>query len=67
MAHCETEERALWSAVLALEEAANLVAAVGPQFGEEAAARLRGQIETRLKQAQAIRAVLRDLEPFQIE
>ena len=63
-AHSEAQEKALWSAVVALEEAANIVNVVAPQFSDEAAARLRAQGDKRLKQASEIRAILQDLDPF---
>jgi len=66
-AHSEAQEKALWSAVVALEEAANIANEVAPQFSEDAAARLRAQGDKRLKQASEIRALLQDLEPFHPE
>jgi two-component system chemotaxis response regulator CheB len=63
-AHSETQEKALWSAVVALEEAANIAREVAPQFGQYAAERLLAQGEQRLKQAAQIRALLQTLEPF---
>lgn len=66
-AHSEAQEKALWSAVVALEEAANIANEVAPQFPDDAAARLRAQGDKRLKQASAIRALLQDLEPFHPE
>jgi len=66
-AHSEAQEKALWSAVVALEEAANILNAVAPQFDEKAGARLRAQVDKRLKQASTIRAILQDLEPFHPE
>jgi hypothetical protein len=66
-AHSEAQEKALWSAVVALEEAANIARELAPRFSEEAAARLRLQGENRLKQASEIRAILQQLEPFQPE
>jgi two-component system chemotaxis response regulator CheB len=66
-AHSEAQEKALWSAVVALEEAANIANEVAPQFGDEAAERLRAQGQKRLKQASEIRALLQDLEPFRAE
>jgi two-component system chemotaxis response regulator CheB len=66
-AHSEAQEKALWAAVVALEEAANLAREVSPRFNEEVAGRLRAQGDKRLKQAAEIRGVLQDLEPFQTE
>jgi hypothetical protein len=66
-AHSEAQEKALWSAAVALEEAANIANEVAPQFAEDAGARLRAQGDKRLKQALEIRALLQDLEPFHPE
>lgn len=65
--HQETEERVLWSAVVALEEAPKLVEAIAPEFPPEIAERLKRQAEKKFKQAQCIREVLQDLDPFQLE
>ena len=64
-AHSEAQEVALWAAVVALEEAANIANAVAPQFSDDVAARLRAQGQKRLKQGGAIRGLLDNLEPFQ--
>ena len=66
-AHSEAQEKALWSAVVSLEEAANIANEVAPQFPDDAGARLRAQGDKRLKQASEIRALLQDLEPFHPE
>jgi LSD1 subclass zinc finger protein len=63
-AHYETQERVLWSAVVALEEATPLVDAVAPFCSPEAAARLKQQAATKLRQAKDLRAILERLEPF---
>src|SRR5581483_1758200 len=65
-AHSETQEKALWAAVVALEEAANLARLVAPQFGATVAARLEEQAAQKLRQAAEVRAVLERLEPFQL-
>jgi hypothetical protein len=66
-AHYETQERALWSAVVALEEAMPLVDSVAPFCSPEAAARLKEQAAAKHQQAKDIRAVLERLEPFRPE
>ena len=66
-AHSETQERSLWSAVVALEEAAKMVRAVAPEFPPEIADRLRDQSEKKQRQADEVRALLQDLDPFVTE
>ena|ERR1051326_7762 len=66
-AHSETQERALWSAVVALEESAKLVEAVAPQLAPDLVQRLSVQAEEKVRQAAVIRRVLEGLEPFQVE
>ena len=66
-AHSETQENALWAAVVALEESANLVKAVAPQLPAELAQRLGQQANEKLRQAQEVRHVLEQLQPFQLE
>jgi len=63
-AHSETQERALWSAVLALEESAVIARELAPQFSEAVGAKLIEQAQGRLQQASDIRAILLNLEPF---
>jgi two-component system, chemotaxis family, protein-glutamate methylesterase/glutaminase len=63
-AHYEAQKRALWAAVVALEESANVASTAAPQFPEEAGTRLRAQGERRIQQAAGIRKVLEGLEPF---
>jgi len=65
--HSEVEEKALWSAVVALEESAVLVKAVSDRLPPDVAQRLKQQVETKLKQAAEVRAVLERLEAFQTE
>lgn len=64
-AHCDAQERSLWSAVVALEEAVNLVESIIEEFPPETVERLREQAQKKQKQAQEVRAVLERLEPFQ--
>jgi len=63
-AHSETQERALWAAVVALEEAAKLVDAIAPQFPPEIADRLQTQARIKSQQALEIREIIEELEPF---
>jgi len=64
-AHSETQEKSLWSAVVALEEAANLVRETAEEFPDGVADRLREQAAKKLAQAKEIRRVLEHLEPFE--
>jgi two-component system chemotaxis response regulator CheB len=66
-AHSETQERTLWSAVVVLEEASNLVAAVSAQVSPQELTRLSEQAEVKKLQAGQIRRLLKDLEPFQTD
>lgn len=64
-AHSEAQEKALWSAVVALEETVNLVREVAGNFPDAVAARLQGQVAKKLEQAAAIRSILQELESFE--
>ena len=64
-AHSDTEERVLWSAVVALEEAQALVDAVQGEFKPEIASRLKAQAKLKLEQAEEVRKILERLQPFQ--
>lgn len=66
-AHSETQERALWAAVVALEETARLVDAVGPQFTAAEREALIRQVNKKASQALQIRSILEQLEPFELE
>ena len=65
--HSEIQERALWSAVVALEESANLVQTVASQFTPAISARLERQAEEKMRLAADVRSVLNRLEPFHFE
>jgi len=65
--HYEAQERALWSAVVALEEAMQLVDAVEPHCSPASVERLRRQAQTKFQQAKEVRGVLEHLEPFRPE
>lgn len=66
-AHSETQERTLWSAVVVLEEAGTLVAAVAKALSPHELTRLSEQAEVKKLQASQIRELLRELEPFQTD
>lgn len=66
-AHSETQENALWAAVVALEESVNLVRATAPQMKPEVAKRLQEQAAVKLRQAAEIRRIVEQLEPFRLE
>ena len=66
MEHSSTEERQLWSAALALEEAASVaVEAIGvlPELGEQLTAAARAKE----RQAEAIKKLIEELKPFPVE
>jgi two-component system chemotaxis response regulator CheB len=63
-AHSDAEEKALWAAVVALEEAAKIVDAIAPESNEEVARDLRAKVETKRLQALEIRGILERLERF---
>ena len=64
-AHSDTQENALWAAVVALEEAATLAETVAPQFPAGVARNLHSAAEQKRRQALEIRDVLKRLERFQ--
>ncbi|HEY7387169.1 MAG TPA: hypothetical protein VH640_01585 [Bryobacteraceae bacterium] len=63
-AHFETEERALWSAVVALEEAENIVGKVASYLPDPVRSSLESEASEKLKQAERIREILDHLTPF---
>jgi two-component system chemotaxis response regulator CheB len=65
-AHSDTEERALWSAVVAREEAAVLADEIA-RHSPAAAGHLLRQAEEKRRQAVIVRGVLDSLKPFSIE
>jgi two-component system chemotaxis response regulator CheB len=65
-AHTEAEERALWSAVVALQEATDLVRVAGAQLSPEVAERLQRQAKKKREQADEIRDIIERLEPFDL-
>jgi len=66
-AHSSAEERALWNAVVKLEEAAEMVRHLSADVPPELAARLQRQTEVKKEQAATVRRVLEKLEPYQLE
>jgi two-component system chemotaxis response regulator CheB len=66
-AHSEAQEKALWAAVVALEEATNLVQALAPQLKPAVLQKLETQAAEKTQQAREIRNILARLDPFQIE
>jgi two-component system chemotaxis response regulator CheB len=65
-AHSETQERTLWSAVLALEEAAVIARDVAKQW-PHAAETLHKQAAEKEAQAATVRRVLEVLKPFTVD
>jgi hypothetical protein len=66
-AHTDAEERALWSAIVALEEAQNLVSAVAVNLPEEVRISLEAQASKKSQQAAQVRDVVQQLSPFRTE
>jgi two-component system chemotaxis response regulator CheB len=66
-AHSDTEERALWAAIVALEEARNIVSAVSPDLPVAARASLEAQADKKTQQAAQVRDVVQQLSPFRTE
>jgi two-component system chemotaxis response regulator CheB len=65
-AHSETQERALWAAALALEEAGVIAEEAGRHLAAATAEELNRQARQKHQQAQTIREVLEQLEPFHV-
>jgi len=66
-AHSETQERILYSAIVALMESAELVDRTASQFPPHIGARLKQQAETKRQQAEQIRSIAQALETFKLE
>jgi len=66
-AHLEAEEKALWAAVVALEEAANLARTTASQLPPETAAKVIEQAEPKRARASEVRRIAESLEAFQVE
>jgi two-component system chemotaxis response regulator CheB len=65
-AHSEAEEKALWAAVVALEESVTLARFAGMSLPATLAARIAAQADFKRQQARDIRAILQRLEPFDL-
>jgi two-component system chemotaxis response regulator CheB len=65
--HAQTQERALWAAVVALEEAESLVDAVAPHVQQSVRSLLESEAAQKMDQARVIRDLLHDLTPFRTE
>jgi len=65
-AHSETQERALWAAVLVLEEAAVIARTVAAHLAV-GAPELLEQAAEKQQQAAQVRRVLLELKPFTVE
>jgi two-component system, chemotaxis family, protein-glutamate methylesterase/glutaminase len=63
-AHAETQERSLWSAVVALEEASNIVNTVAPHMPPAVRSSLQSEASQKARQAGQIRQILNHLTPF---
>ncbi|MDQ1469439.1 MAG: two-component system, chemotaxis family, protein-glutamate methylesterase/glutaminase [Bryobacterales bacterium] len=65
-AHSETQEKALWSAVVALRETTALVDALSHRLPSDVLEKLRAQVATKHQQAAVIQNIIEHLEPFQV-
>jgi two-component system chemotaxis response regulator CheB len=65
--HAQTQERMLWSAVVALEEAENIVAAVAPHIKQPIRSSLETEAQQKRDQAARIREIVHELTPFRTE
>jgi uncharacterized protein YbaR (Trm112 family) len=63
-AHCETEEKTLWAAVVALEEASAIVESMVSLLDPAVLDRLRSQTTERKRMADKIRELIKQLEPY---
>jgi hypothetical protein len=62
LAHAETQENALWAAVVSLAEVSSIVEALSNEFAPEVMQRLRAQAKKKLDQAAVVRRVIEELE-----
>lgn len=65
--HFVAQEKALYAAVVALEEGASLANRLSGQFDVETASRMQAEARERQDQADAIRKILRERSSFSIE
>jgi two-component system chemotaxis response regulator CheB len=66
-AHSETEEKSLWEAVVALEEAENLAQSASTILEPAIAERVLTIAKQKRRLAEEIRSILRRLEPFPVD
>ncbi len=66
-AHVDAQERALWAAVVALEEAENLVREVSPQLEPQVRESLSAEAAEKNRQAAKIRDIVHNLTPFRTQ
>ncbi len=65
-AHSETQEKALWSALVSLKETENIVEALADHLPSDLLAQLRSQVRKKQAQASVLQRILEDLEPFKL-
>jgi two-component system chemotaxis response regulator CheB len=65
--HFAAQEKALYAAVVALEEGASLASRLAEKFAPELGARLRDEAREHEAQAEVVRKVLRDRQSFSLE
>jgi two-component system chemotaxis response regulator CheB len=65
--HLATQERALYSAIVALEEGASLAKRLAAHFDEANAAKLRGEAQERESQAKAVLRILTERRAFSLD
>jgi two-component system chemotaxis response regulator CheB len=66
-AHCEAEEKALWSAAVALEEVSVLVESMASFFDDRVIGKLRMQAAERKRMGAEVRELIKRLDAFAIE
>jgi len=64
-AHVEAQEKALWSAAVALGETEAMVNSLAAEFPPAVLGRLREQVEKKQRQAATVQTIIEDLEPFE--
>lgn len=65
-AHSETQEKALWSALVALKETETLVESLADHLPSDLLERLRSQVRKKQAQAAILQGVIEDLDPFEL-
>jgi hypothetical protein len=64
-AHVDAQEKALWSAAVALRETEAIVNSLGAEFPPAVLERIREQLEKKQRQAATVEGIIEDLEPFE--